>query len=316
MRTVACIGVVERGTTSRPRGPGRRSRSSSARLVGVEQAEADLVRDARRPARRLRARSAPPRRSASARASSRTAYSKPAPASRAVVDLRVGPVGTWSGCRRRRRLAARPDRLAHAAAGRRNRSSVPPWLAITASKRYSRRPGSSYASTNTGATWPAYGAPGRRMTRSGSSAQRGGGGRGERRERRRGRADHRRPPPPHVSLRTSPRSRRRTSRAIGLRLSFIVGVSSSPPGAQSPATIVNFLTCSTRASCALPASTPAWTAARIRLVGGELLERRALEPVLGRPGGREVGVEHDQRGVVGPAVADRARPARSAATRP
>src|SRR5215218_5564626 len=50
--------------------------------------------------------------------------------------------------------------------------------------------------------------------------------------------------------------------AIGLRLSFIVGVSSSPPGAQSPRRIVNFFTCSTRASSALPLSTAAWTAAR------------------------------------------------------
>ena len=53
--------------------------------------------------------------------------------------------------------------------GSRNRSSVPPWLAITASKRYSRRPGSSNASTKTGATWAPVGTAGRRMTRSGSS---------------------------------------------------------------------------------------------------------------------------------------------------
>ena len=38
---------------------------------------------------------------------------------------------------------------------------------------------------------------------------------------------------------------------IGLRLSFIVGVSSSPPGSQSRSTIVNFLICSTRASVSL-----------------------------------------------------------------
>ena len=43
---------------------------------------------------------------------------------------------------------------------------------------------------------------------------------------------------------------------IGLRLSFIVGVSSSPPGNQSPLTIVNFLICSTRARCELARSTP------------------------------------------------------------
>ena len=51
--------------------------------------------------------------------------------------------------------------------------------------------------------------------------------------------------------------------AIGLRLSFIVGVSSSPPGSQSPSTITNFLICSTRASLALASSTPAWIASRI-----------------------------------------------------
>ena len=61
--------------------------------------------------------------------------------------------------------------------------------------------------------------------------------------------------------------------AIGLRLSFIVGVSSSPPGSQSPATIVNFLICSTRASFSLAASTPSWTAARTALVVRERLER-------------------------------------------
>src|ERR687889_248899 len=43
--------------------------------------------------------------------------------------------------------------------------------------------------------------------------------------------------------------------AIGLRLSFIVGVSSSPPGSQSPWTMKNVLTCSTRARRALAAST-------------------------------------------------------------
>ena len=44
---------------------------------------------------------------------------------------------------------------------------------------------------------------------------------------------------------------------IGRRLSFIVGVSSSPPGAQSPGTTVNFLICSTRARRWLAASMPA-----------------------------------------------------------
>ena len=49
-----------------------------------------------------------------------------------------------------------------------------------------------------------------------------------------------------------------------MRLSFIVGVSSSPPGSQSPRTSVNFLICSTRASSALPLSTASCTAATIR----------------------------------------------------
>ena len=49
--------------------------------------------------------------------------------------------------------------------------------------------------------------------------------------------------------------------AIGLRLSFIVGVSSSPPGSHSVGRILNFLICSTRASCSLAASISSWTAA-------------------------------------------------------
>lgn len=51
---------------------------------------------------------------------------------------------------------------------------------------------------------------------------------------------------------------------IGRRLSFIVGVSSSPPGSQSPGTRWKRLTCSARASRSLAASTPCWTAARTR----------------------------------------------------
>src|SRR3984957_5818313 len=52
--------------------------------------------------------------------------------------------------------------------------------------------------------------------------------------------------------------------AIGLRLSFIVGVNSSPPGSQSPLTIVNFLICSTFASFSLAPSSACWTASRTR----------------------------------------------------
>src|ERR1700722_16019853 len=51
--------------------------------------------------------------------------------------------------------------------------------------------------------------------------------------------------------------------AIGLRWSLIVGVSSAPPGNQSPRTMVNRLICSTRARRALAASIPAWTASTI-----------------------------------------------------
>ena len=49
--------------------------------------------------------------------------------------------------------------------------------------------------------------------------------------------------------------------AIGLRLSFMVGVSSSPPGGQSDGMSVNFLICSTRESRPFAASTPSWIAA-------------------------------------------------------
>ena len=95
--------------------------------------------------------------------------------------------------------------------------------------------------------------------------------------------------------------------SIGLRLSFIVGVSSSPPGSQSPSTIVNFLICSTRASLVLAASTPSCTAARISSLRASASSDGVLDAVLGRPGGREVGVEDDQRRVVGAPVADAGR---------
>src|SRR5437588_189157 len=47
---------------------------------------------------------------------------------------------------------------------------------------------------------------------------------------------------------------------IGLRLSFIVGVSSSPPGFHSPGTTVNLFSCSTRAKCEFASSIACWTA--------------------------------------------------------
>ena len=95
--------------------------------------------------------------------------------------------------------------------------------------------------------------------------------------------------------------------AIGLRLSFIVGVSSSPPGSQSPATIVNFLICSTRARCSLARVDALLHGGAHLLVVGQRLERGVLDPLLLGPPGRVVGVEHDQGGVVGPGVADRGR---------
>ena len=52
--------------------------------------------------------------------------------------------------------------------------------------------------------------------------------------------------------------------AIGRRLSFIVGVSSSPPGSQSPSTSVNRLMPSGLESAALAVSIPCWTAAITR----------------------------------------------------
>ena len=45
-----------------------------------------------------------------------------------------------------------------------------------------------------------------------------------------------------------------------MRFSFIVGVSSSPPGAQSLSSSLNFLICSTRESFSFASSTPAWAA--------------------------------------------------------
>ena len=109
-----------------------------------------------------------------------------------------------------------------------------------------------------------------------------------------------------TGTRTWPRSRRRTLASTGRRLSFIVGVSSSPPGSQSPSTSVKRLIASGRESVALAASTASWTAATHALVAGERREV-ALDALARGPGGREVGVEHEQRRVVAAAVADHAR---------
>ena len=78
----------------------------------------------------------------------------------------------------------------------------------------------------------------------------------------------------------------------------------------------NFLICSTRASCSLAVSTSACTASRTCVVLGERLERRCPRcPCCLRPAGRDVGVEHDERGVVGAARRRSPRPGRSAARR-
>ena len=103
-----------------------------------------------------------------------------------------------------------------------------------------------------------------------------------------------------VSARTARRSPRRSLSAIGLRRSFIVGVSSSPPGTQSPSRI----------------------AKRLDLLDARQVARwrRRPRPATRRDDGRRrpgrrprraVGVEHDQRDVVGPPVADRPSPGRS-----
>ncbi|SLI21579.1 Uncharacterised protein [Mycobacteroides abscessus subsp. abscessus] len=51
--------------------------------------------------------------------------------------------------------------------------------------------------------------------------------------------------------------------AIGLRLSDIFGVSSSPPGSHTAPTMVKRLICSTRESLVLPAFTAACTSSTI-----------------------------------------------------
>ena len=107
-----------------------------------------------------------------------------------------------------------------------------------------------------------------------------------------------------ATSRRAPRSPTSYFSAIGLRLSFIVGVSSSPPGTQSPSTMWNFLICSTRESFVVGRVDLGLHRLADLVVVGERLERRVVDAVLLRPRGRAVGVEHDQRGVVGARVAD------------
>ena len=92
---------------------------------------------------------------------------------------------------------------------------------------------------------------------------------------------------------------------IGLRLSFIVGVISSPPGSHKVGRIANRLICSTRESLALPAATPAAISRDHLRVGGQGGGRASASPCCGRVRADRVGVEDHQRGVVRPAVADR-----------
>ena len=94
--------------------------------------------------------------------------------------------------------------------------------------------------------------------------------------------------------------------AIGLRLSFIVGVSSSSPGSQSPADDRELLDLLDARELRVGGVDRLLDGLAHGGLAGELLQRAALEVVLGGPQRREVGVEHDQRGVVGARVADRA----------
>ena len=63
----------------------------------------------------------------------------------------------------------------------------------------------------------------------------------------------------------------------------------------SPRT-VNFLMPSTFETWSLVSSTPRWTSVAHRVVLGERLQRRVLDALPRGPDGRDVGVEHDQRG--------------------
>ncbi len=107
-------------------------------------------------------------------------------------------------------------------------------------------------------------------------------------------------------LSTWPRCRAAYLSAIGRRLSFIVGVSSSPPGSQSPSTSVKRLIVSGRESVAFARVDGLLHGGAHALVAGERREV-AVDALARRPGGRVVGVEHEQRGVVAAAVADHAR---------
>src|SRR5690349_13873844 len=87
---------------------------------------------------------------------------------------------------------------------------------------------------------------------------------------------------------------------IAWRLSFMVGVSSPPPGSQDTGRMANGLICSTRDSLPFAFCTAAVTAARTagcpdRAAGvGSAMPCRAAQPAAAS------GVEHDQRGDVRP----------------
>ena len=63
-----------------------------------------------------------------------------------------------------------------------------------------------------------------------------------------------------------------------MRFSFIVGVSSSPPGSQSPGRIAKRFTCSTRARSSLARSSPRWISAISSSFVGQARRRSPSTP--------------------------------------
>ena len=119
---------------------------------------------------------------------------------------------------------------------------------------------------------------------------------------------------PHrcVAGREAARTRARRARRSRLRSAarspaagLQVGVSTSPPTRHSSARTAKPLIRSTRESRALAPSIAAWIARCSAGSPDSAATERVVEAVLGREVDRGVGVEHDERDDVGPAVADR-----------
>ena len=92
--------------------------------------------------------------------------------------------------------------------------------------------------------------------------------------------------------------------AIPRRLSFIVGVSSSESGSHSAVSTVNFRIDSACENRSLATATSRSTSA---CTTGSTASSASVVPVapwLGGPRGDDVGIEHEQRGQVGPGLAD------------